>query len=89
MPKYISKEADIEWKNVALKMVILSLTKVAMIGAAASCAVRLTNTQTLFRHHQHKALSETASIDRDFLVIYLNSPYWAKTTPGAKRWRYF
>lgn len=76
--KYISKEADIEWKKCRVDDGDIVINKSGDVGAAAVlCCAPYKYVNSVSDIISIK-LSETAPVDRDFLVVYLNSPYGQK-----------
>lgn len=76
--KYISKEADIEWKKCRVDDGDIVINKSGDVGAAAVlCCAPYKYANSVSDIISIK-LSETAPIDRDFLVVYLNSPFGQK-----------
>lgn len=76
--KYISKEADIEWKKCRVDDGDIVINKSGDVGAAAVlCCAPYKYANSVSDIISIK-LSETAPVDRDFLVVYLNSPYGQK-----------
>lgn len=76
--KYISKEADIEWKKCRVEDGDIVINKSGDVGAAAVLCCAPYKYANSVSDIISLKLSETASIDRDYLVVYLNSPYGQK-----------
>lgn len=76
--KFISKEADIEWKKCRVNDGDIVINKSGDVGAAAVlCCAPYKYANSVSDIISIK-LSESAPINRDFLVVYLNSPYGQK-----------
>ena len=76
--KYISKEADIEWAKCRVEDGDIIINKSGNVGAAAVLCCAPYKYVNSVSDIINIKLDKTASIDRDFLVVYLNSPYGQK-----------
>ncbi|HCT9094624.1 TPA: restriction endonuclease subunit S [Serratia liquefaciens] len=76
--KYISKEADIEWAKCRVDDGDIIINKSGNVGAAAVLCCAPYKYVNSVSDIINIKLDKTASIDRDFLVVYLNSPYGQK-----------
>ncbi|MBH3400072.1 hypothetical protein I5S60_10905 [Pseudomonas fluorescens] len=76
--KYISKDADIKWKKCRVDDGDIVINKSGDVGAAAVLCCRPYKYANSVSDIISIKLSTTAPIDRDFLVVYLNSPYGQK-----------
>lgn len=76
--KYISKEADIEWAKCRVEDGDIIINKSGNVGAAAVlCSAPYAYANSVSDIINIK-LAKNAAIDRDYLVVYLNSPYGQK-----------
>jgi type I restriction enzyme, S subunit len=76
--KYISKEADIKWKKCRVDDGDIVINKSGDVGAAAVLCCQPYKYANSVSDIISIKLSKPASIDRDFLVVYLNSPFGQK-----------
>ena len=76
--KYISKEADIEWAKCRVEDGDIIINKSGNVGAAAVLCCAPYKYVNSVSDIINIKLDKTASIDRDFLVVFLNSPYGQK-----------
>lgn len=76
--KYISKEADIEWAKCRVEDGDIIINKSGNVGAAAVlCCAPYAYANSVSDIINIK-LAKNSEIDRDYLVVYLNSPYGQK-----------
>lgn len=76
--KYISKDADIEWAKCRVEDGDIIINKSGNVGAAAVlCSAPYAYANSVSDIINIK-LAKNAAIDRDYLVVYLNSPYGQK-----------
>ncbi|MDX9688704.1 restriction endonuclease subunit S [Halopseudomonas formosensis] len=76
--KYISKEADIEWAKCRVEDGDIIINKSGNVGAAAVlCCAPYAYANSVSDIINIK-LAKSSEIDRDYLVVYLNSPYGQK-----------
>jgi len=76
--KYISREADIEWAKCRVEDGDIIINKSGNVGASAVlCCAPYTYANSVSDIINIK-LAKNSAIDRDYLVVYLNSPYGQK-----------
>lgn len=76
--KYISKEADIKWANCRVEDGSIIINKSGNVGAAAVLCCAPYKYANSVSDIINIKLLQNATIDRDYLVVYLNSPYGQK-----------
>lgn len=76
--KYISKEADIEWANCRVEDGSIIINKSGNVGAAAVLCCAPYKYANSVSDIINIKLLQNATIDKDYLVVYLNSPYGQK-----------
>lgn len=76
--KYISKQADIDWKKCRVEDGDIIINKSGDVGAAAVLCCHPFKYVNSVSDIISIKLSSVAPIDRDFLVVFLNSPYGQK-----------
>ncbi|EID0691361.1 hypothetical protein ACKOZO_002128 [Vibrio vulnificus] len=76
--KYISKEADIEWAKCRVEDGDIIINKSGNVGAAAVLCCAPYKYANSVSDIINIKLAKNSAIDRDYLVVYLNSPYGQK-----------
>lgn len=76
--KYISKEADIEWANCRVEDGSIIINKSGNVGAAAVLCCSPYQYANSVSDIINIKLLQNVTIDRDYLVVYLNSTYGQK-----------